>query len=71
MQYFTAATIWGYSVLKNTGWLPWEIGGNKYLPVAFLDSIMRPDPMPYMKCPRPVLVYALGTMGYHFGDSLQ
>ena len=26
--------------------------------------------MPYIKCPRPVLVYALSTMGYHFGDSL-
>jgi ceramide synthetase len=26
--------------------------------------------MPFLKCPRPVLVYALSTMGYHFEDGL-
>ena len=26
--------------------------------------------MPYFKAPRPVLIYALATMGYHFSDAL-
>ena len=26
--------------------------------------------MPYFKAPRPVLIYALGTMGYHVSDAL-
>lgn len=26
-QYFIIATIWGYHVLKPTGLLPWELGG--------------------------------------------
>jgi len=39
MQYFFIATIWGYMVLKPTGWLPWEIGGDKPLWEAAKVSI--------------------------------
>lgn len=28
VQYFAAAAVWGYIVLKPTGWLPWQIGGD-------------------------------------------
>ena len=69
IQYFSVAAIWGYIVLKPTGWLPWEIGGDKTIFEAYKDSLQL-DKQPYMHCPRPVIVYALGTMGYHFGDSV-
>ena len=29
------------------------------------------DPWPYTKLPREVLVYMLGTMGFHFGSIVQ
>lgn len=61
------AAIWGYIVLKPTGWLCWEIGGEKSITEVFRTSMSE---VPYLKLPRPVLIYALGTMGYHFGDSV-
>lgn len=67
VQYFTFAAIWGYSVLKPTGWLCWEIGGEMSITEVWKITMAE---VPYLKCPRPVLIYALGTMGYHFGDSV-
>lgn len=69
IQYFILATTWGYYVLLPTGWLPWQIGGDKSIDEAIDVSMYKTDPpMPYTKYPRKVLVYALSTMGYHFGD---
>lgn len=69
-QYFTGASIWGYWVLSSTGWLPWHIGGIGPIQEAHHAAFSSLGVMPYFKCPRPVLVYALGTMGYHVFDAI-
>jgi hypothetical protein len=70
-QYFTVASIWGYWVLSSTGWLPWHIGGGRLsIEEAQNAAFSSLGAMPYFKCPRPVLIYALGTMGYHVFDAI-
>lgn len=66
MQYFLASAIWGYVVLRPHGWLPWQIGGNVSLDEAW--RVGAGAEMPYKKTPRSVHIYALATMGFHFGN---
>ena len=54
-------------MLKPTGWLSWHIGGDKSLDESF-EFMMAG--LPKVHIPRQILVYALGTMGYHFCDAL-
>ena len=71
MQYFFLAIIWGYYVLHTTGWLPWHIGGHKTIGETIDVALSKTDPrMPYIKYARQILVYALGTMGFHVGDAI-
>lgn len=60
--YFIGATAWGYMVLKDEYWFPWEIGGKgvsyreafKEFPYGNFDKIGMKE-------------YLLWTMGYHTG----
>lgn len=65
MTYFTFATIWGYYVLKPTGWLPWHIGGSLSINEGF--DIWYKD-MPFAPVPRSIQIYGLVTFGFHLGD---
>jgi len=64
--YFTSSAYWGWSVLKDTPYLPWYLGGmagGNYTN-AFMKTIFIPvDPRLY--------IYSLYTYGYHFGDFFQ
>ena len=65
------AAIYGYFVLKPTGWLPWQIGGSSSVEDSFaLTTLKSEPPMPYAKTPRSVMIYGLVTMGYHFSDQV-
>lgn len=65
MQYFAFATVWGYRVLKPSGWLNWELGGD--ISIAEMTKLLL-GTMPYMPIPRDLQIYALVTMGFHTGD---
>jgi hypothetical protein len=60
--YFIIATAWGYYTLKDTNWLPWQLGGDLPIHEVVPKTLAS---MPYEKVPRQVLVYALSTMGFH------
>ena len=62
--YFIVASLWGYSVLKETPWLPWFMGGNGDFRNFYINT-------PFDPCPKPVLDYSLYTAGYHFGDFIR
>lgn len=58
--YFTFATVWGYLVLKDEYWMPWQLGGSGY----YVDTFKE---MPYGKSPSGLKEYLLITMGFHVG----
>ena len=65
MQYFVFASIWGFYVLKPSGWLNWEIGGT--LSIAESTKFLL-STMPYTPIPRNMQIYALVTLGFHVGE---
>lgn len=47
------------------------MGGSGSIRQTFASMTLYTDPpMPYAQTPRPVLIYALVTMGYHFADQV-
>lgn len=71
MQYFVGVAVWGYVVLKPTGWIPWHLGGNKSIEEAYHDQMHLQGTFPFTKAPRPVLVFMLSTMGFHVSNIIQ
>merc|ERR1711967_60473 len=59
--YFLGATLWGYYVLKDEYWLPWELGGKG---VSYREAFKE---FPYGNHPKGIKEYLLWTMGYHTG----
>ena len=65
-SYFIVSAFWGWSVLKDTPYLPWYLGGpadGNYKNMT-LSSI-------YTEYSPELLDYSLYTFGYHLGDCLQ
>lgn len=59
--YFIFATGWGYYVLKDEYWFPWELGGKA---ISYREAFKE---FPYGNHPKGMKEYLLGTMGYHTG----
>ena len=59
--YFIGATWWGYYVLKDEYWLPWELGGKG---ISYREAFKE---FPYGNHPKGMKEYLLWTMGYHTG----
>ena len=60
MIYFVISTYWGWSVLKDTDWLPWYLGGMKDGKYSNLSQ-----GFPFAPYPRAVYEYSLYTFGFH------
>ena len=63
MIYFVCSAFWGWSVLKDTPWLPWYLGGQaggdyKAMDLTTIYTQYKPD----------LYNYSLYTFGYHFGN---
>jgi len=61
--YFVTSAYWGWSVLKDTPYLPWYLGGmagGNYTNTTLKTIFNHVDPRIYD--------YSLYTFGYHFGD---
>lgn len=82
--YFLFVTIYGYIVLNEMNMIPWQLFGTgsstglnnndnsdnkQYVSIVeAVDNCM--SDRPYQKIPRSILIYALITLGYHFGDTI-
>lgn len=58
--YFTVATVWGYVVLKDQYWFPYELGGVG----SYADTFKE---FPYGNHAAGMKEYLLITMGFHVG----
>jgi len=63
--YFTFVTVWGYKVLVNTDWLPYDLGGSLPIKIAADNAMVG---MPFATVPESVVNFCMITMGYHFHD---
>jgi hypothetical protein len=65
LMYFTFSTYWGYTVLKNAGWLPGVLGGSDDVQTVISRGNTG---QPFASNPPGVVDYGLYTYGYHVSD---
>jgi hypothetical protein len=63
------AFCWGWTVLRDIGWLPWCIGGNGALDVVLRRNFV--TEIPFGSPPRAIVNYGLYTSGYHFSELIR
>jgi len=68
LAYKGVVLYWGLKVLKQVGWLPWEIGlgGNTSVRELFVETALRE--FPYKTPPKVIVEYGMYTAGYNLSE---
>ena len=68
LTYKIVALYWGLAVLKQVGWLPWElgIGGTTSIKELMVDTALKE--FPFKAPPKVVVEYGMFTAGYNLSE---
>lgn len=68
MVYKMVVLYWGLHVLKQVGWLPWELGfgGNTSVREQFVERPL--TEFPYKKPPKVIVEFGMFTAGYNLSE---